>query len=47
MSPSDRVDQLYLQAPGLLSVAFYDSQGHVGGFLTGLHKGTVNNVEAI
>jgi hypothetical protein len=39
MSPSNRVSQLYPQAPGSLSVAFYDSQGYGGGFLTRLHMG--------
>jgi hypothetical protein len=37
MSPSDRVDQLYPQAPGYLFVAFCDSQGYGGGILTLLH----------
>jgi hypothetical protein len=37
MSPSDRVAQLYPQALGSLSVAFYDSQGYSGGILTRLH----------
>jgi hypothetical protein len=32
MSPSDRVAQLYPQAPGSLFVAFYDSQGYAGVF---------------
>jgi hypothetical protein len=31
MSPSDRVAQLYSQAPGFFFVAFYDSQGYGGG----------------
>jgi hypothetical protein len=33
MYPSDRVHQLYLQVPGSLFVAFYDSQGYGGGIL--------------
>jgi hypothetical protein len=37
MSPSERVAQLYPQAPGSLSIAFYDSQGYGGGILTLLH----------
>jgi hypothetical protein len=37
MSPSDRVAQLYPQAPGSLYVAVYDSQGYGGGTLTRLH----------
>jgi hypothetical protein len=37
MSPSDRVAQLYPQAPGSLFIAFYDSQGDGGGILTCLH----------
>jgi hypothetical protein len=41
MPPSDRVAQLYPQAPGSLPVAFYDSQGYSGGILTRLHTGTV------
>jgi hypothetical protein len=39
MCPSDRVAQLYPQAPGSLFVAFYDSQGYGGGILTPLHTG--------
>jgi hypothetical protein len=38
MSPSDRVTQLYPQAPGSLSVAFYDSQGYGGGIPTRLGR---------
>jgi hypothetical protein len=34
MSPSDRVAQLYPQAPGSLFVVLYDSQGYCGGILT-------------
>jgi hypothetical protein len=37
MYPSDRMAQLYLQAPGSLFVAFYDSQGYGGGILTSFH----------
>jgi hypothetical protein len=40
MSPSDRVAQLYPQAPGSLFVAFYDSQGYGGAILTRLHTDT-------
>jgi hypothetical protein len=36
---SDRVTQLYPQAPGSLFFAFYDSQGDGGGILTLLHTG--------
>jgi hypothetical protein len=43
MSPSDRVTQLYPQAPGSLFVAFYDSQGYSGGINTRLHKWKFNN----
>jgi hypothetical protein len=39
MSPSDRVAQLCPQAPGSLSVAFYDSHGYDGSTLTCLHTG--------
>jgi hypothetical protein len=39
MSPSDRVAQLYPQAPVSLFVAFYDSQGYGGGILIRLHMG--------
>jgi hypothetical protein len=39
MSHSDRVAQLYPQAPGLLFIAFYNSQGYGGGVLTRLHAG--------
>jgi hypothetical protein len=38
-SPSDRLAQLYPQAPGSLFVAFYDSQRYGGGILTCLHTG--------
>jgi hypothetical protein len=41
MSPSDRVAQVYPQALGSLSAAFYDSQGYGGGILTNLHTGLV------
>jgi hypothetical protein len=34
MSPSDRVAQLYPQAPGSLFIASYDLQGYGGGILT-------------
>jgi hypothetical protein len=37
MSPSDRVAQLYPQAPGSLFVALYDSPIYDGGILTRLH----------
>jgi hypothetical protein len=47
MSPSDRVAQLYPQAPGSLSVASYDSQGYGGFILTRLHIGTNENHKAI
>jgi hypothetical protein len=42
MSPSNGVAQLYIQAPGSLFFAFYDSQGYGGGILTRLHKGVEN-----
>jgi hypothetical protein len=42
MSPSDRVAQLYPQAPGSLSVACYHSQGYGGGILTRLLMGYMN-----
>jgi hypothetical protein len=42
MSPSDRVAQLYPQAPGSLFVAFYDWQGYGGGTQTRLHAGEIN-----
>jgi hypothetical protein len=38
MCPSDRVAQVYLQAPGSLFVTFY-TQGYGGGILTHLHTG--------
>jgi hypothetical protein len=37
MSSSDRLAQLYPQAPDSLFVVFYDSQGYGGGMLTRLH----------
>jgi hypothetical protein len=37
--PSDRVAQLYPQAPGSLSITFYVSQRCGGGVLTRLHTG--------
>jgi hypothetical protein len=40
MSPSDRVSQLYLQAPDPRFVAFYDSQGYGGGIVSLLHRDT-------
>jgi hypothetical protein len=43
--PSDRVAQLYPQAPHFLSAARYDSQGHGGGNLTHLHMGYYNDTE--
>jgi hypothetical protein len=39
MSCSDRVAQLYPQAPGSLFVAFYYSQNYGGCILTRLHAG--------
>jgi hypothetical protein len=39
MSSSDRVAQLYLQAPGSLFLSFYDLQGYGGNALTSLHNG--------
>jgi hypothetical protein len=42
MSPSDRVAQLYPQAPGYLYVSLYDSQGYGGGILTRLHTRIIN-----
>jgi hypothetical protein len=39
MSHSDRVAHLNPQTPDSLFVAFYDSQGYGGGFLTRLHTG--------
>jgi hypothetical protein len=36
-SPTDRVSQLYAQAPGSLFVDFYDSQDYGGSILTRLH----------
>jgi hypothetical protein len=42
--PSDRVAQLYPQAPGSLFVAFYGSQGYDGGILTRLHTGNLPHV---
>jgi hypothetical protein len=41
MSPSNRVAQLYLKAPGSLFVAFYDSQSYGGCILTRLHLETL------
>jgi hypothetical protein len=41
MFPSDKVAQLYPQAPGFLFVAFYASQGYGGGFLTLLRTETI------
>jgi hypothetical protein len=40
MSPSDRVAQLYPQAPGSLLIAFHVSQGYGGGILTRIHMRT-------
>jgi hypothetical protein len=37
MSTSDRMAQFNPQAPGSISVAFYDSQGHGGDIITRLH----------
>jgi hypothetical protein len=37
LGPSDRVAQLYPQAPGTPFIAFYDSHGCGGGILTRLH----------
>jgi hypothetical protein len=39
---SDRVTQLYPQAPGSLSVALYDSQGGSECFVTLLDMGNLN-----
>jgi hypothetical protein len=47
MSPSDRVAQIYPQAPGSLFVAFYDSQGYGGGILTRLHTGTNRGISPV
>jgi hypothetical protein len=44
MSPSDRVVQLYPQAPGSLFVAFYGSRGYGGGILTRLLTGNVGRI---
>jgi hypothetical protein len=44
MSPSDRVAQLYLQAPGSLFIAFYDSQDYDGGIQTHLHMGRIKPI---
>jgi hypothetical protein len=38
MSPSDRVTQFYLQAPGSFSIAFYDSSGYGGIILNRLPR---------
>jgi hypothetical protein len=40
MSSSDRVAQLYPQAPGSLFIAFYDSQGYGGGGLRNIFYST-------
>jgi hypothetical protein len=40
MSSSNRVAQLYPQAPGLLLVTFYNLQGYGGGILPCFHMGT-------
>jgi hypothetical protein len=37
MFPSERVAQLYSQAPSSLFIAFYDSQGYGGYILIHLH----------
>jgi hypothetical protein len=39
ISPRNRVVRLYLQAPGFLFVASYDSQGYGGGIRTRLQAG--------
>jgi hypothetical protein len=39
MSLSDRVTQLYPQAPSFFFVAFYVSQGYGGSIVTRLHSG--------
>jgi hypothetical protein len=44
MSPSNKVAQLYPQAPGSLFVAFYVSQGYGGDILTHLRTGTLSVV---
>jgi hypothetical protein len=41
MSTSDRVAQLYSQAPGSLFVALCDLKGFGGGILTRLHMGVM------
>jgi hypothetical protein len=46
-SPSDRVAQLYPEAPGYLFIAFYDSQGYGRGILTSLHKGSVHKIDLL
>jgi hypothetical protein len=43
MSPSDKVAELYSQAWGSLSIAFYDSQGYDGSILTLLHTGNIEH----
>jgi hypothetical protein len=37
ISFSDKVAQLYLQAPDSIFIAFYDFQGYGGGMPIGLH----------
>jgi hypothetical protein len=46
MSPSDRMAQLYFQAPGSLFVAFYDSKFYGGGFLTCPSTGLLFHIHA-
>jgi hypothetical protein len=44
MSPSDKVVQLYPQAPGSLFIASYDSQGYGGIILIRLHMGNIMKI---
>jgi hypothetical protein len=44
MSPSNRVTQLYPQAPGSRFVAFSDCQGYGWGTTTRLHTGRVTDI---
>jgi hypothetical protein len=46
MSPSDRVAQIYPQAPGSLFV-FYDSQVYGGSILTHFHAGIIIQFNSI
>jgi hypothetical protein len=47
MPASDRVAQLYPQAPGSPFVTYYDLQGYDGGTLTRLHTGLQQRIPAI